>query len=154
MKFSDYYKMKTLKVTKSHRLDCVASTGDYEPFEMRASRSRDKRFHCYHNDVPQRFSANALRKASYAITDGNNISSVYIPDTEQPLKGYGDMKGTNDALLFLYSPDYNELEIFVARGGKHHVKNLSALFLDGELDWEMEELRKKAKSIGGNVQEQ
>ena len=144
MKLTDYCKMQELKIVKSHRYDCVASTGGYEPFELIVQRSKVKRFFLYYNGVPDTFSANAQRKADRAITNTNNISSVYIPDLDNPLKGYGDTNGTNDALLFLFSEDYKQIEIFVARGLKNNVKNLFNLFLDGELEDEMNELRQRA----------
>ncbi len=150
MILTDYYKMRVLKVRKSHRFDCVASTGEYEPFEMRASRAREKRFYCYYNGVPDTFSVEAQRKAERALTDGHNITSVYIPDIEQPLKGYGDMVGTNDGLLLLFSSDYNELEIFVARGYKNDIKALCSMFLDGEIDGEVEAMRAKVSEATTN----
>lgn len=143
MILTDYYLMKEMKVLKSHRLDCVASTGEYLPFEAIAQRARDKRFFLYYNGVPDTFSADAKRKADRVITNGENISSVYIPDLEIPFLGYGDMKGTNDALLFLFSEDYKQLEIFIARGYKNDVRGLFTLFVDGELDAEMGKLRKR-----------
>ncbi len=146
MILTDYYKMQEIKPLKSHRFDCVASTGEYEPFELIAQRAKVKRLFFYYNGVPDTFSANAQRKADRAITNGDNISSVYIPDLENPLRGYGDAKGTNDGLLFLFSEDYKQLEVFVARGYKNNIKNLCNLFLDGELDGEINTLRERAKA--------
>lgn len=145
MKLTDYYKMQEIKVVKSHRFDCIASTGEYEPFEAIALRGRDKRFFFYYNGVPDTFSADAKRKAERAITNSNNISSVFIPDLDNPLLGFGDVVNTNDALLFLFSEDYRQIEVFVARGYKHNVKQLFALFADGELSRELETLREQAK---------
>lgn len=146
MKLTDYYKMAKLPNCKSKlRFDCVASTGGYEPFEEKAQRGRDKRFKFYYGGTPDTFTANAQRKADRAITDGESISSVFTPDLDNPLLGYGDTKGTNDALLFLFSEDYRQIEIFVARGLKNHSKGLFALYADGELSEEIEQLRAQAK---------
>ncbi len=146
MKLTDYYKMVKLPNCKSKlRFDCVASTGGYEPFEEKAQRGRDKRFKFYYGGTPDTFTANAQRKADRAITDGESISSVFTPDLDNPLLGYGDTKGTNDALLFLFSEDYRQIEIFVARGLKNHSKGLFALYADGELSEEIEQLRAQAK---------
>lgn len=145
MKLTDYYKMAKLPTCKSKlRFDCVASTGGYEPFEEKAQRGRDKRFKFYYGGTPDTFTANAQRKADRAITDGESISSVFTPDLDNPLLGYGDTKGTNDALLFLFSEDYRQIEIFVARGLKNHSKGLFALYADGELSEEIEQLRAQA----------
>ncbi len=154
MILTDYYLLKELKELKSHRLDCVASTGGYNPFEQIAQRSKVKRFFCYFNGVPKSFSVHTLRKAEMAITNGDNISSVFIPDINQHQKGYGDTKGTADGLLFLFSDDYKQMEIFVARGYKYDMQSVCNLFLAGELDGEMEVLRKTAKSTGDNTPEQ
>lgn len=146
MKLTDYYKMAKLPGQKSKlRFDCVTSTGGYEPFEERAQRGRDKRFKFYYGGTPDTFSANAQRKADRAITDTTNISSVFIPDLDNPLLGYGDVANTNDALLFLFSEDYREIEIFVARGLKNCQKGLYTLFADSELTDEVEQLRQQAK---------
>lgn len=152
MKLTDYYKMAKLPTCKSKlRFDCVASTGGYEPFEERAQRGRDKRFKFYYGGTPDTFSADAQRKADRVITDTTNISSVYTPDLDNPLLGYGDVAHTNDALLFLFSEDYREIEIFVARGLKNHQKGLFSLFADGELADEVEQLRQQAKPTNAPI---
>lgn len=154
MKLTDYYKMAKLPTCKSKsRFDCIASTGGYEPFEERAQRGRDKRFKFYYGGTPDKFSADAQRKADRVITDTTNISSVYTPDLDTPFIGYGDVANTNDALLFLFSDDYRAIEIFVARGLKNHQKGLFTLFADGELADEVEQLRKQAKPTNANCQD-
>lgn len=146
MILSGYYKMVEIKRIKSHRYDCVASTGNYEPFEKIAKCAKKERFYCYYNGVPDTFNANAQRKADCAITsNGGNISSVFVPAFASPLFGYGDTKGTNDALLFVFSENYEQIEIFVARGHKHQVKQLFSYLKDGGLNGEMDKLRKGAK---------
>lgn len=145
MILTDYYMMQELKTVKSHRFDCITSTSEYEPFETIAQRAKVKRFFCYYTGVPDTFSVDAQRKADRIITNGNNISSIFIPDIETPLKGYGDVVGTNDGLLFLFKEDYKQFEIFVARGYKNNIHNLFNLFLDGELDNEINVIRNRAK---------
>ncbi len=146
MILTDYYKMQEIKPLKSHRFDCVASTGEYEPFEQIAQRAKVKRLFFYYTGVPDSFASNAQRKTDRVITNVTNISSVYIPYLENPLCGYGDTKDTTDALLFLFSDDYKQLEVFVARGYRNHQKQLCDLFLDGELDTEINILRERAKA--------
>ena len=148
MIITDYYKMQELVVIPSHRYDCVKSTGDYEPFEQIAQRSRNKRFFFYYGEVPKSFSSHAQRKAERVISNQKNISSVYIPDIiNNQLKGYGDVVGTNDAILFQFSEDYKEMEMFIARGHKNDVRALFCLFCDGELDDEIEAIRARANTI-------
>jgi hypothetical protein len=145
MRLTDYYKMVELKERASRRFDCVASTGEYEPFEFIANKSRDKRFFLYYTDIPDTFSARVKRRVDKSISNGKSISSVFVPDLYHPLKGYGDTKGTRDALLFLFSEDGKQIEIFVARGHKDNAKGFCNLFIDGELDDEIEALRLSAR---------
>ncbi len=146
MILTDYYKMQEIKPLKSHRFDCVASTGEYEPFEKIAQRARAKRLHFYYVDVPDSFTLNAKRKTDKMISNIENISSVYIPYLESPLYGYGDTKGTTDALLFLFSEDYKQLEVFVARGYKNNQQQVFHQFLEGDFDAEINILRERAKA--------
>lgn len=145
MRLTDYYCMEVIKPMKSHRFDCTVSTGTYPTFEAMATRSRDKRFFCYYNGVPDSFNATAQRKADKALTNGKSISSVYTPDLNNPLCGYGDVKDTQDAIILVFSGDYNKLEIFVGRGLKNNQRDLYYLFVDGELDEEIDRLRQQAK---------
>lgn len=146
MILTDYYKMAKLPNSKSKlRFDCVASTGGYEPFEQRAQRTREKRFKFYYGGTPDAFKAEAQRKADMAITDTTNISSVYVPDLEHHLFGYGDVEHTNDALLFLFNEDYTEIEIFIARGYKNEKTNLFNALVDGGFDDEIARLREQAE---------
>ena len=140
--------MVELKQLKSHRFDCVASTGEYDPFEQIAQRSRDNHFFFYYSDVPESFSAHAQRKAERVISNKNNISSVFIPDAQNDhFRGWGDVVGTNDAILFIFSEDYKVIEVFIARGYKNDARALFDLFCDGELDGELEAIRTRASLI-------
>ena len=83
-----------------------------------------------------------------AITKGSfNISSLYFPDPEIQV-AYGDINGTEDALIFRINPDtengITKLEIFVGAGQKHNKRNLYFLFVDGELQDEANALIKKS----------
>ena len=148
MILTDYYKLVELKPSKSHRLDCVAMNGNHPTFEAIAAKSKTKAAYAYVAGVPDQFNALAQRRADMALTSTKNISSIFTPDLTNPLMGYGDVKGTEDAMLFLFSEDYKQLEIFIARGHKRNRVNLYNLFADGELDDEVEAMRKAAKSVG------
>lgn len=76
-----------------------------------------------------------------------NISSIIIPDPEIFL-GYGDVNSTNDALIIEFSPEWIDVEIFVARGLKNNKLNIYQLVVDGELDEEMESFRNKMFTAG------
>lgn len=152
-RLTDYYKMEKLPGCKSkYRMDCVASTHSYEPFEERAMRGRDKRFKFYLSNTPDTFAADVKRKTDMAITDGSNISSIFTPDLDNPLMGHGNVNGTNDALLFIFSEDYRSVEVFVARDLKNNEKGLYFLFTDGELDEEIARLRQQSTPTNATAQ--
>ncbi len=163
MILTDYYRFERLKGTKAKlRIDCTASTRSYEPFEekrsMKALRHTDKRdgcnvgdLFCYFGDVPKTFGGSVHRKADKALTKSKNISSIYVPEPQSNL-GYGDMKGTTDALLFIFHDaevangrlkDGAVIEIFVARGMARDKAGLYNELSDGMLDDEIEALRQK-----------
>ena len=160
----DYYRFERLEGTLAKlRVDCTASTKSYEPMEekraTKALRRTDKRdgcnvgdLFCYFGDVPEQFGGDVHRKADKALTKSKNISSIYTPDPKSNL-GFGDMKGTADALLFVFHDAQSingrlqagaVIEIFVARG---YAKDRVALYnelSDGLLNEEMDYLRQQA----------
>ena len=138
-----YYKMQEIKRLKSKRLDCVASTGEYPPFEAIAKKAKNGRFHFYLTGIPENFSAEAVRRADMAIIKTRNISSLYIPDPlNHPYVGYGDY--SDDALLFILSQDLREMEILVVEGQKHNSKALWTCLANGDLNGEISRLRREA----------
>ncbi len=148
MMVTDYYKMEERRLCKrTRRLDCVASTGEYEPFEDIARRCKDepKRFYFYVKNT-EHIKADVRRRASISITNGkHHITSIFVNDlVEHPLMGYGDTRGTDDALLFLLSEDGKRMEVFVARGQKGRQVDLWRLLVDGDLNEKMDALREKA----------
>lgn len=150
MILTDYYKLVRLpenSAKRTPRYDCIASTKSYWVFEDMADRSKVKRFFCYYNGIPDTFSDRARHNAERAITNGKNISSVFIPSLERAHLGFGDVKGTRDALLFVFSKDYNQLEIFVARGYKYSQANCYAAMVSGGLTNEIQMLRASAKTV-------
>ena len=142
MILTDYYKFVHLPDCKSTmRRDCVCSTQSYPDLEC--LRNKQGKLFIYFGDVPQQFGGDVHKKADKAITKTKNISSVYVPDITKN-SAFGDVKGTQDALLIINNPDYSELEIFVARGYKNNRLNIWQNFIAGEYDFEIAELRKKA----------
>jgi hypothetical protein len=149
MILTDYYKFEHLAGCKSPtRRDCTASTQTYPDFECLRNK-RDELF-VHFGDVPHRFGGDVHRKADKAITKTKNISSVYFPDVNINA-AFGDVKGTDDCILILTTPDHSTLEIFVARGYKKHRLNVWQNFIAGEYDFEVEKLRKSAKSEKGDL---
>ena len=148
MILTDYYRMERLPHTKSkHRFDCLKSTKTYPQLEE--LRNKEGRLFFYFSDVPDTFNAKAQRRADKAITKTKSISSVYIPDIRANAHlGYGDFKGTQDAMLFVIEPDYSAFDLLIARGQKNNRVGLFQLLADGELDKEIAVLKKRAKLEG------
>ena len=161
---TDYYRFERIATKSKTRLDCVASTGSYPEFEekraTRATKATDKRdatelnaLVIYFGDVPEQFGGEVHRKADKSITiKGKNLSSVYVPEPSTSY-AYGDVRGTTDALLFVF--DNLEVadgvvlgggvDVFVARGKSKDRVPLYNLLTDGELEDEMRELRQRAR---------
>ena len=167
MILTDYYKFEKIALKSKGRLDCVASTRSYPEFEkdrakaaIKESEKRDAKKEgalvLYYGDASSHVSGNIQRKADIAITSisGAHISSVYKPDISQEV-AYGDFKGKSDALLFVshnlsmvdgrVQPG-SILEIFVARGKSQDRNSLYNVLVNGELDEDMNILRKAAVS--------
>jgi hypothetical protein len=143
MILTDYYKFVHLPDSKSKtRIDCVCCTKSYNDFEC--LRNRQGKLFVYYGDVPDNFKASVKRKADKAITKAKNISSVFHPDLELNTFAYGDVKGTEDAILVIHDKDDTEFDIFVARGKKGYCLNLWQELSGGELDNEISMLREKA----------
>lgn len=150
MILTDYYKGKKLTDAES-RYDIEQSSHSYEYFETLLLNKR--KFNVgglSFNYVPRPASFKGIdgRKPDMAITKGNvNVSSVHTPDLQKHLIGSGDVNGTNDALIFVFSPDYKTIEIFVARGYKNDELTLYEAAKTGDLDEEMEALRARVKNV-------
>ena len=87
----------------------------------------------------ERYKAKAERIPDYCISRGSHISGIYMPDTSLPY-GWGDVQHprtkiiTNDALLFIFSPDFTVIEIFIFQGMRNNATQLYRMLCDGFLD--------------------
>lgn len=162
MIFTDFYKIERIATKAKSRMDCTFSTHSYPEFEDRAATKATKAterldatnvgdINFYYHDVPTRFNGDIHRKADKSISiKSDHISSIFVPDVTQNI-GYGNYK--EDALLFVFHDlavvngvvqKGSVIEIFVARGKSNECVPLFEMFSDGELDDELDELRKKA----------
>jgi hypothetical protein len=144
MILTDYYKGEHLPDTAKSRYDITSSTQSYEPFETKL-KNRKKGLSFYFGDVPDRWHFSSKDRPDKAISKSDNISSVFVPDVTLPF-GFGDVKGTQDAILIIHSKDWQTIEILIARGQRNNKRNLYHLLCDKELDLEIEALRSHAKS--------
>lgn len=147
MILTNYYFAEKAAERKT-RFNVTKSTFDYDFFEslLVSKNNPDAGLSLYLVNRPKKFKGTDV--TDKAITKGSfNISSLYFPDPEIPI-AYGDINGTEDALIFRINPDtengIKQLEVFVAAGQKHNKRNLYFLFVDGELDHEVKGLIQKA----------
>jgi len=142
MILTDYYKFDKF-VSDKDRMDCTASTQNYNEFE--ATRNKKGQLFIYFCNIPSGFSTDAKRKTDKILTSskGKNISSVFTPDVTLPF-AYGDVKNTTDAILIIRNKDYSTLEIFIARGQKNNRINLWQMLSSEDLEDEILTLRATA----------
>lgn len=165
MILTDYYRFERVCTISKTRLDCVASSKSYPVFEEK----RSSRNTAASNKTcavvvggltagylrPEYVKAAGARKPEFALRMGSgkgHITSIFKPSPKTSA-GYGNVKNTADALLFVFSgfevvngaPSVGGvMEIFVARGMANDELAIFWAFLDGELDEELEALRGKA----------
>lgn len=157
MILTDYYRFSKQAGQKSKlSLLCVKSTHSYNLFEERRARidkkATQKRdainvgdLRIYFSSVHDNIHATSSRRASVCISmSSHNLTSVYLPNLENPTKGYGDIQGTQDGVVIAANGDFTDIELFLARGVKNSIGNLFSLFIDGELDEELKRLRETA----------
>lgn len=142
MILTDYYCLEKVPGQKSvYRRDCTLSTHSYPAFEQ--LRNKNGELFMYLTDVPDNFNKGVKKRAAKALTKVRNISSLFVCDITKPV-AYGDIKGTNDALLAVFDTKYNIIEIMIARGCKNNRVPLYNYFIDGELMDEIEALKSNA----------
>lgn len=152
--FDSYYKFVRLEGTKSPtRYDCTHSTHNYLAWELIAQkgRSKPKRPVIHIHDIPHSFNAGVRNKAATSISLSNSahLTSVFFPDVfAAPCAGCGDVRDTGDALLIIFAPDWQSVEIFVARRKGAHRAELCRRYIDGTLTPELNSLRMKATPTG------
>ena len=150
MIFTDHYCGK--RITDSeYRYDIIKATESYELFECLLINKR--KFNVgglsfNYVQRPSNYGGTNERKGEKAITKGNsNISTVFCPCLKNHMFGYGDINGTQDAILFIFSDQYKVIEMFIARGYKNDIQNLFSECLTGALDNEIKQLRERAKNV-------
>ena len=151
MILTDLYCYKRLENQKSKaRLELVTSSQTYLDFD-------EKPF--IYIGANDHIKTSRQRKADLSVTSGKgkHITSIFAIDLETGL-AYGDNRGTTDLLLFVPKnfniesdgriTDGATVEVFIARGKKFDKNQIGNLFLDGQLDDEIEQLRRSVtKSV-------
>ena len=165
--FTSYYHFYKDDKSKT-RLNCVASTENYLPFELlrstREQRETPKRSKIkigdllvYLTDRPEKF-RQSWKSASKSITakDGTNLSSIYTIGNKPTnvVLGYGDFHNTSDGLIFIikdvqtengYIQKGGSIEVYVAPKQAFHIKDICSMVAKGAYNAEFEHLRRNAR---------
>lgn len=149
----DYYYKGVKAPSKKQRYEVVAACGKYPVFEdcLINKRGSNRGGHSFNfrKGVPSTVGSNRDRQADYYLSKSEHISSIFNPNYRLPYC-WGDVMHpktkfiTKDALLIIVSPDFLEVEIFVAIGKRNLVRLIYQDACDGNLDGEVEYFRSQA----------
>lgn len=127
-------------------MDLTKCTFNYEPFEQ----FRGKRDGVVNIHVGRDTHSKGASKTEYAITHYYHITGLY---TEPGCKfAYGDMVGTNDAIIFDISnlqmvngnpAEGSELLLYIAKGAAVSKQHLWQMVCDGVYNEEIEQLKSR-----------
>lgn len=155
MILTDYYKGEKLTEAQC-RFDITSSTNEYDLFESLLINKRKFNIGGLSFNFAPQPETHGGKKVDFILCKGSHsITKVFRPNLEDNL-AYGDINGSNDGCVMVFNPDYKEsgitaIEIFIARGLRSDKDGLWFLFSDGDLNHEIEVLRKKAvtKNVTG-----
>jgi hypothetical protein len=151
MILTDYYKADKLSESKS-RFDITASNGKYDFFEQLLKNQRGFNIGGLSFNLVPRPNYWGGSKTDLALTKGShNLTSLKQPNPLLPY-AYGDINGTNDGCLIVFNCNFREvgittIEIIIGRGLKNHIISLWNLFTDGDLDLEIELLKRQSDAL-------
>jgi hypothetical protein len=118
------------------------------PYELLHRPNKKGEVVVYLTAVPDCIESHSQRKPALSLSiSGIYISGLYIPDLKKPEIAFGDVKGTEDAILCVMGE--NQLEIFIAKGKKALSHQFYQLFHDGadiDLEAEIADHRQKAEA--------
>jgi len=141
----DSYSLFKKDCTKKSKYILEQFSGTYEPLHVEAKRSGEIVLYVSNKPTRPRFDGRINPSLELSGAGGLHISGLFIPDPNRPDIGYGDVKGTNDALLWILTEC--QIELFVFKGKKPVINNLFSMLFDNDTDLEaeMEACRQKAK---------
>ena len=142
-----YYRFDKLATKSVYRLDCVAATNNYKPFEaMRAAKKRGDTnrgdLFVYLLDVPKQFAIHNGATKSLTTSKGKNLSSIITPDHASRY-AFGDVRGTNDAILF--AVEQPAIEVYIFQNKAHQKRKIWEMACRGQLDEQLEAMRAVAR---------
>ena len=134
MNIDTIYKFQKMPDIKAKtRLDLHAYSYHYSRLDVTG---RDKKIFIYLSGKPYVKTNSFKREPDMCISNRNgHISGLFFPDIENyPNIAYGDIRGTQDALIAELAGQNTQLGIIIFKGLKEHSLSLYQLYTDGELD--------------------
>lgn len=166
-----YFMLEILRdeVKKAHgirskaRLDCIRFAdevpGGYTGLDNFINNKGQLCF--YKTPVKSFANADYRRLAEWSLTNNSlNLSSIYIEDADFPQYGYGYPNANrllsngllnplfphrHDAYLFICNPDHTTIELLVIPEGRNLISAYYQRLIDGDLDSEINRMRKQSK---------
>jgi hypothetical protein len=165
-----YYKLAMLpdevrtanKIRSKARVDCIVYTDLIPGGYQGLTNFVNYKGQLYFFKTPCRDFVNTDRKrlAEWSLTNGLNLSSIYIEDFDYPEIGYGYPNANrllsngspnplfefrNDGYLFLVNKDYSEFELLIIPDGRNLISGYYQRMIDGGFDNEVKRIRDQAK---------
>ncbi|RKD90419.1 hypothetical protein [Mangrovibacterium diazotrophicum] len=134
------------ELTAKYRFEIVAYTTEHVKFHvLLMNKRKPNRGGLSINFVPRPSNWGGQEMPDMAFTKGSeNISSIIFPEPGLPY-GYGDIKGTDDALSVILNDDFSICGITTIEIFKR--KNIWIELVEVELDHELDFLRKSAFNL-------
>ncbi len=147
--FSDYYEFCRVEGKKT-RYDAHISTQSHPLLEVLLKNKIGGRT-IYLVDRPAQWEGSLERRSDKALTKGDqNVSSLLLPDPSLNI-GYGDIKGTDDAIIIAHFDNWQWFGLYICRGQKNNKLNIYQLVCDNEFVDEMYELVERAEEVTNNL---
>ena len=132
---------------KQNRFEVVSQFGRYPVFEDAFLNKRNpfKGALSFNYGKPFNFKSLVKRTADKCISRNGNVSSIYKPHKES-MYAWGDVRNpktgiiSDDALLFIISPDEKEIVILIIKGQRNLAKQLYQMLYDGFLEEEVKDI--------------
>lgn len=123
---------------------CTRSTGNYLPFEN--GRNTKGKLTAYFSEGDYVKGRRLTKKERWKLSIKSQHLSELRTNTDFPTKAVGDVKGTNDLLLFVVNgtlENFTEVRVFVAKGKKFNQAFITAFF-EGEFAYEMKQMGERS----------
>ena len=159
-------------IRSKERLDCIGYTNHNDNHRgLSCLFNHKKQFFLYKTPARNFVDADSKRVAEWSLIGRSsingssiNLSSLYQEDLEYPLYAYGYPNSKrelsngsvnpfyayrHDGYLFVMNRDLSEVELFIIHDGRNLISSYYQLMIDGELDEEIQQLRKNSRTFFG-----